>query len=433
MPHVFVIPPEEEHSQNPPWCCFDADVPPENSASIDVNDILLDVPFLLPQPEPSPQLLDDKSGASPAVTSQTKNSSSISRSEKRQRPQDIITPAMREHDQVRIVRRDVRDDSDVIEIVKLRRSKDHKTNTVDHAPPSPSSPEPHLKRSKTLRARASRALKSIKNVSLTRGKQSRPHVKELWTSSESTPGIFKGVLHSQGHVRVPHRKLSGFFHKQSQGDGILSSSSSRSSASDIRPSYEFIERPLTPCAPTYDHKLRHPVSSADFHRAPSPESKSSKEMKRTVSSQDLPRLDDESRLPVSSQDFLRDERSSSSTTRSRTRFSVNELHRLFSFAPESPSHSTFVPSVTSTPISNARSHPDVPDAAVHFVDDYGKEIEGKYARSLDLLDRGGDGRLNAPDISFEMRLDSLHFDSLSFNPEEFNGSTGIMELGVSRR
>jgi hypothetical protein len=178
------------------------------------------------------------------------------------------------------------------------------------------------------------------------------------------------------------------------------------------------------------------VSSADFQRAPSSESKSSKDLKLSVSSQDLSRPDDESRRPVSSQDFLQDERPvspTSSTAKSRKRFSVNELHRLFSFVPESPS--TFAPTITSTPTSRTQSYPDVPHAAVHFADDdYGKEIEGKYGRSLDLLDRGGDGHLHAGDVSFEMRLDSLHFDSLAFDPSEFDvgASLGTTGLGVSR-
>jgi len=89
---------------------------------------------------------------------------------------------------------------------------------------------------------------------------------------------------------------------------------------------------------------------------------------------------------------------------------------------------------TSTSTSSTHSHPDVPHAAEHLVDDdYGKEIESKYGRSLDLHD-GGDGQLHPGDLSFEMRLDSLHFDSLSFDPEDFdvsmNTTTGH---GISRR
>lgn len=75
---------------------------------------------------------------------------------------------------------------------------------------------------------------------------------------------------------------------------------------------------------------------------------------------------------------------------------------------------------------------------MHFVDDdYGREIEGKYGRNLDLLD-GDDDELPSPtrprDISFELRLDSLHFDSLSFNAEDFDVSMnlGTSGLGISR-
>ncbi|KAG0705214.1 hypothetical protein DFH29DRAFT_908104 [Suillus ampliporus] len=459
MPHVFVIPPEEEHSQNPPWCCFDADLPPENSTSIDTTsanqpDIFFDVPFLLHQPEPTPLIHPEQPDASPVDIPQPKSSTPSCRTGKCQRPQHINISQMRVNDQARIVQHDVREDSDVIEIVKVKRSKDHRSNHTDHVPPSPSNPEPQLKRSKTFRARASRAFQSIKNVSLTRGKQlnTKPHVKDLWTSTESMPGIFRGVLHSQEDVPpVPIRKLSGLFQKQ-PSEGILSSSTTTSlpylkgsdttpSISDIRPSYEFIERPLTPCAPTYDHSLRRPVSSADFQRSPSPESKSSKDFRRPASSQELQRPVKDLR-PVSSEDFQQDERSvspSPSTKTSRKRFSVNELHRLFSFSPEPPSSSTSPSPSTSASTSSTHSYPDVPYAAVHFVDeDYGKEVEGKYGRNLELLD-DDDGELPPPsrlrDISFEMRLDSLHFDSLSFNPEDFDVSMnlGTGGLDISRR
>ncbi|KAG1754214.1 hypothetical protein EDB19DRAFT_1665296 [Suillus lakei] len=462
VPHVFVIPPEEEHSQNPPWCCFDADLHPENSTSIQVSsasqpDILFDVPFLLHEPEPTPSFHHEQPGASPVVNPQSRSSTSSSRSETHQHPQHIIISAMRNNDHIRIVQHDVREDSDVIEVVKVKRPKDHKSNHTDHVPPSPSNPEPQLKRSKTFRARASRAFQSIKNVSLPRGKQTntKPHVKDLWTSTESMPGIFRGVLHSQEDVPpTASRKLSSLFQKQpfsSSPGGIISSSTTTSlpylkgsdttpSIAEIRPSYEFIERPLTPCAPTYDHSLRRPVSSTDFQRAPSPESKSGKDLKRPVSSQDLQRPDKDLR-PVSSDDFQQDERPASpstSTQRSRKRFSVNELHRLFSFSPEPPSSSTVPSTSTSASTSSTLFYPDVPYAAVHFVDDdYGREVEGKYGRNLDLLD--GDDELPSPsrprDISFELRLDSLHFDSLSFNAEDFDVSMnlGTSGLGIPRR
>lgn len=459
VPHVFVIPPEEEHSQNPPWCCFDADLPPENSRSIEVSsanqpDILFDVPFLLHESEPTPSFHHEQPTASPVVVPQSRSSTSSSRSEKHQHPHHIIISSMHNNDLIRVVQHDVREDSDVIEVVKVKRPKDNKSNRTDHVPPSLSSQEPQLKRSKTFRARASRAFQSIKNVSLKNN--SKPHVKDLWTSTESMPGIFKGVLHSREDVPpTASRKLSSLFQKQtfaSSPEGILSSSTTTSlpylkgsdttpSIDEIRPSYEFIERPLTPCAPTYDHSLRRPVSSADFQRSPSSGSKSSKDLKRPVSSQDLQRPEKDLR-PVSSDDFQQGERPTSpsppSTQRSRKRFSVNELHRIFSFAPEPPSSSTVPSTSTSASTSSTLSYPDVPYAAVHFVDDdYGREIEGKYSCNLDLLH--GDDELPSPsrprDVSFELRLDSLHFDSLSFNAEDFDVSMnlGASGLGVSQR
>ena len=127
---------------------------------------------------------------------------------------------MREHEQVPIIHRDLQDGSDMIKIVK-----DHKLNAVDLS----SNPEPQLRHSKMLRARA---LKSIKNISLTRGKTNewRTAYRGALDTSESTSGIFKGVLRLQAYPST----LSRFFHGQSHGDGILSSSSSRFSVCDIR-------------------------------------------------------------------------------------------------------------------------------------------------------------------------------------------------------
>lgn len=414
MPHVFVIPPEEEQQDNPPWCCFDADQQPDNNGDYPSNpDIhFLDVPYLLqqqPQHEPttsaSPRISLDKPGTK-IVTSK--------KLEKKQRPETVKIIENKSACGRR--QRDAREDSDVIEVVKVKRSKEALMDPEENV---------KIKRSKTFKARATKALQSLKNV----GRSSRKtHVKELWTSSESMPGIFRGV---QEQIRQQQEQTEG----QTLVTSLKKGSLPRRSLSQIFQS----ARPSCPESPL-PTRFTSPVPSVEPpHILPSviasslPYSKGSDPTPAINETVATAAIDDAVDRPTSPGPSLMNNR----------RFSVLELHKLFSFSSSSPNdplpasatasslppRNMSIPSMSTSTVSS--DYPDVPIeegvcAAVHFLDldrANQKLTASRYHQAMDVDD---DDDLPPPrrprDLSFEMRLDSLHFDSLSFDPEEFDVS-----------
>lgn len=388
MPHVFVIPPEEEQRDNPPWCCFDADEQPENNGNFPLNpDIHVD---FLQQPE------------LPPLTRRTSVHQPRSRAhmskklEKKQRPEAV---RIIENKTSQARQRDAREDLDVIEVVKVKRGRETLTDPEENT---------KVKRSKTLKARATKALQSIKNV----GKAPhRTHVKELWTSSESMPGIFKGVqeqIHSH-HAQPPTPPKKG----------SLSRTNSRSLAQIFQPvkparvESSFTVRVPSPAAPVEPHHILPATNPSSFpHLRFNNTNLSLKEAPSTLTN------DDALNTPVFP---------ITSTKSTIRKFSVRELHRLFSFSsssPDGPSPSASKPSTSSL----SRDCPDVPMeeaiyADAHFVD---LRSAGRNLPSRRAFHTHHDGGISNPrrlsDLSIEMKLDSLHFDSLSFDPEDFGVS-----------
>ncbi|KAH7889796.1 hypothetical protein F5I97DRAFT_1827493 [Phlebopus sp. FC_14] len=409
LPHVFVIPPEEEQQENPPWCCFDADEPPDNSGDFpSTPDIhFLDVPSLLQQQsQPATPIFRrgsiDEPG--PKVVMHRKL-------EKKQRPESV---RIIEKEVVRGRQRDVREDSDVIEVVKVKRSKEALADPEDKA---------KIKRSKTFKARATRALQSIKNV----GRASRkPHVKDLWTSSESMPGIFKGV-----QEQIRQQQLEQELELPSPLPAKQPSLSRRNSRSL---SHMFQSAKAS--------RLESPVSTVPPTVAQIPPSGTSSSLAYLKSTDTTPSVPETLGRFATDENLERPVSPSLSIKKNTRRFSVRELHKLFSFSsssPDDPSSSTtaqtapFPPlrniSVPSTSTSTVSSdYPDVPVeegvyAAVHFLDFDNADQKLNPSPYPQPVGADDDDLLlphRPRDFSFEMRLDSLHFDSLSFDPEDFD-------------
>lgn len=411
MPHVFVVPPEEEQLDNPPWCCFDADEQPENNGDFPSNPNIhfLDVPYLLKQSEqdiPPPI-------ARRISVHQPRPRVHISKKlEKKQRPEAIKIIENKPSQ--------ARRDSDVIEVVKVKRSREALADLEENT---------KAKRSKTLKARATKALQSIKNV----GKGShRTHVKELWTSSESMPGIFKG-MHEQ--IRSQQDQTEQRPPASPTEKGPLSRNNSRSLSQVFQPA-----KPSRPES-SFTVRVASSVALAEAHHIPPAENQSSLPHLRynntNPSLNEVPNtltIDDALNRPVSRSPPLK----------KNTKFSVRELHRLFSFsslspddpssaptaamAPCSSTHSSSMPSTSTSTLSS--NYPDVPMeeklfADAHFPDlgsadqklvsRYRQAVHTHHGDNLSTLRR-------LSDLSFEMRLDSLHFDALSFDPEDFDVS-----------
>ncbi|KIJ69519.1 hypothetical protein HYDPIDRAFT_185266 [Hydnomerulius pinastri MD-312] len=423
MPHVFVIPPEEEQQDNPPWCCFDADELPDNNGDFPSNpDIhFLDVPYLLQQQQPDLATPVFRRGSidepAPRVVMPKKL-------EKKQRPESVRI--IENKNVLRGRQRDAREDSDVIEVVKVKRSKEALADPEENT---------KMKRSKTFKARATKALQSIKNV----GKSSRkPHVKELWTSSESMPGIFKGV---QEQIRQQQEQMDQQPPATPNRKGSLSRRNSRS----LSQMFQSVKAPR-PESPLLTRTTSPTLPPEPPHMLPSATSSSLAYLKNSDTSPSV----NEALTPATTDEMVdRPASPSPSVKKNNRRFSVLELHKLFSFSsssPDDPSPASagapFPPprniSVPSTSTSTMSSdYPDVPVeegayAAVHFLDldkaDQ-KLVASRYHQAMDT----DEDELPLPrrprDFSFEMRLDSLHFDSLSFDPEEFDVS---MEGNVFR-
>ncbi|KAF8553416.1 hypothetical protein OG21DRAFT_1253893 [Imleria badia] len=404
MPHVFVVPPEEEQQDNPPWCCFDADEQPENNDDFpsDPDIHFVDVSYLLQQPEhdvPAPL------ARRTTVHKPRRRPPMSKKLEKKQRPEAlrIIENKSRQ--------RDAREDSDVIEVVKVKRGREALTDPEENT---------KIKRSKTLKARATKALQSIKNV----GKAShRTHVKELWTSSESMPGIFKGVqeqirsqqaqpptLPKKGSLtRANSRSLSQIFHpvKPARVESTFTVCVA-SSAVPVEANYV-----LPATNPSSLPHLRFNNTNLSLNEAPS-----------TLTT------DDALNRPISSIPYTK-----KSTSR---KFSVRELHRLFSFS-SSPDDASSSPTATSSSArSNSKPHTstsprDYPDdpmeedisADAHFVDldSADRKLASQYCQAFHAHhDNGISPPRRLSDVSFEMKLDSLHFDSLSLDAEDFHVS-----------
>ena len=389
MPNVFVIPPEEEQFQTPPWCYFDAADTPQQDLSTrpDFNSLDAALDILHKAEHDVPQFRRSTEGELGDIVMPKKR-------EKLSGLENIVDLSPRE-DPTNTRPVDVSNDSVVIEVVKVRKSDVPGAIGL-----------PVVKRSKTFKARASRAFRSIRNVG--RGTQRKTSIKENCPSSNSLYS-----MDSRQTLRQNEQTPS--------------------------PAHQLRDRTLPRRASiTLSHLFQSPealpVSDLPSSSEPELNSASPPESSSATDADSSPSLREQTDRPPSETDSDGvGPRSSSpcpSTTRSfRQRFSVIDLHRLFSFAPSASKASSSLASTTSTistpstpsmsrgpsTISSSSDAPDTPvDGAGHINSEYDKFAAG----SRDALSYNDEPRI-LRDISFEMRLDSLHFDCLSFDADNF--------------
>lgn len=399
MPHVFVIPPEEEQQENPPWCCFDADQPPDDSrdcsptSHLDIQ--IFNVPFTS---QPSQTPAGTPATCVPAVDPPRTKLAMPKKLEKKQRPEAvrIIEKTVERGRDCR----DVREDSDVIEVVKVKRPKDDLTDPEEHS---------KMKRTKTLKARATRAFQSIKNV----GRGSRKQrIKDMWTSSEGVPGAFKGM---QEHIRHQQEQLQ-------QSPPITPPSLSRPNSRPLSQIFQPKKTPQPPAAIS-------PIPAPQNPPSPSP----SRVGDSFTSPSKILALEPTSIEPTTPKP----------SGKNNKRFSVRELHKVFTFPSSSPG--ARLPTQRTAPTPPPARNDSVPSMAISTVSSDDDDPVEEPFRAVQFFNHRGDEKLVATmrhhpaviddeddygtllpgrprDLSFEMRLDSLHFDSLSFDPEDFNMS-----------
>ncbi|KAJ7046534.1 hypothetical protein C8F04DRAFT_200277 [Mycena alexandri] len=257
----------------------------------------------------------------------------------------------------------VRDDSEIIEVVKVRRAF-----SQEEAPPLPPPPKP-----KSLKSRAGNAFRSIKNLARVASRSNnRPYAQEVFASSQSTQATFATVPDGSS----PPPPLS---RRASRGSIILTQLFRA-------PSESTVDRPAP--TSTLDFLASEPYSDDDDDREPDADDRESIVRERASS-------------PSPST------RTFSSTV--RRRLSILSFRKPRAAPPRSPSPPTL--SRGSTVPSASSSAPQTP-------------TEESYPPpppiSKDADDPDRTLRLEDMDLTIgEMRLDSLHFESLSFDADNF--------------
>lgn len=300
--------------------------------------------------------------------------------------------------------------------------------------PSVAGKSEHMSKSKTFRARASQALRSIKNV----GKSSRKrpelaqtvpgppshrdeNARPITPSFASRAGSLKNTLSKRRS-----RPLGQIFRfNQEEESGMEVPPSPTATVRPISPAFSIISPPLSPTSLTGTSMQSSTLGSLR-PSSPNPQPGPSRPTSPL-------HYDGSSTSP----DSLR-----SKSTSFRKRLSLLELPRLFSSSstasatsststpsttslddpPSDVPPTTPLPSMTSLTRRSSRSSSKRSWTASRPGDDDNEEEDYGQVQPASSLSMVIEEDSYANEFSFEMRLDSLHFDSLSFDPDDFTFS-----------
>ncbi|KAI0050011.1 hypothetical protein FA95DRAFT_700804 [Auriscalpium vulgare] len=434
MPHVFVHPPEEEQADSPPWCFFDADTDATAQPGAFTSPEMADMEAKLgvweevvdawenpvnPTADYAP-LFQRASGPDEDVVMPRRSSFHHSRPSSPPRPASV--PMEPEHPAGDSSKRVKEDDSeDVIEVVKVPRS--HGMRDIGDAAQQMAmqQPPPHgIKKSKTFRARASQAFRSIKNVGKTtrktpaqdvfpakenavagalRGESMREARREVWDTEDGQPQPQPPRAPTPKLARRMSRPLSQMFGRghSSAADESEHASAVPQSQSAYIPSSTSEARRLSSLSAGSLHTLRPGEGDSDRPASPSLSTAPSTSSRRRFSFVNL-------------QSLFTNPASSSSTSPAATNDSLPSTA-----GPQTPVEDDDAPryfSRFSTPGTSSSLDIDMEE---HY-------MESRKSSSSNLDSHARQSRDEPPerDISFEMRLDSLHFESLSFDVDRFD-------------
>lgn len=422
IPHVFIFPPEEEQHGNPPWCCFNAsdhDEPLDHcdDSSLDAQYIDVALDFIRDSEnisDSTPVYRRASLDESPRKCAK-RSSSALSFISYRNDGEG------RHHSSMELP-----EGINIVEVVKVRRNEG-KTDpsSIQHIPAT-------MKRSKTttIKLPFQMAFRSIKNVGKSR---KAPRAKEVRTSSSSVPS--KAVSMPQEDI-LPHpltrrasRRLSQLF-SRSRVD-LASVTPSEPSPAEARPSSPVMDRPPSLA-----------ISTAQSSSLPY--------LRNTDTSPSIDDLGFPTFPDVNSPEPTSERSVSPSLSRSSQRFSVMDLHHLFTFsAPVGEDHASTSSSrspsqdpgpslpplvisndATSTSSSSVSSYNYFTFSALDTDCTSTVDTTVNFTTNTTDIVAGSSGKPQTPapssqpasvpgDINVEMRLNSLHFDSLSFDPEDF--------------
>lgn len=423
MPHVFVIPPEEEQFQTPPWCCFDASAEPEpepeleyvehHSSDLQFIDVALE--FL--------QDSEDNFDVSPMFRRSSMDGADddvvvMSRIKGEKRSSSVLSfinyrnnTEGRQHGARELP-------EDIIEVVKVRRSEGK--GGISFAAPV-------TKRSKTIRMPFQKAFRSIKNVgkaSSYRNRKPHPPAKDTWPRRASEPVISPREMNMIPQRRQQEEEIEP---PRPSSPMLTRRSSRRLSQLFTRGNHSSTELPNS--VPS-EHGSLVTCTTA---------SSQSSSIPYFGNADTSPSVDDLGVI-IDAKSSARALSPTLSSKRASRRFSVLDLHRFFTFSSSSsihaedqdpsprasqdiPSLPPFVPPELSIPFVSTASTPSEfvspPTSPTYSVD----TISGnKHQWPPSVNIRSGQPAGIPRDLSFEMRLDSLHFDSLSFDPDDFDVS-----------
>jgi hypothetical protein len=401
MPNVFVVPPEEDHS--PTWCYFDAAEAPilESVLSVVPDIEFLDCALSVLHTESHAPVFRRNSGdpfGSPKKSAETRAITDISINPEFHFSDDEMELELESEPQVSATcNRGIGEDSVVVEVVKVRRHEEDDAATFPANPP------------KSLKSRASKVFRSLKNV----GKSSlRLKHGTRDTVMQSTAGDQPTYIEKTPLITPRGSTIS------SQPFTTSASLTSHNSVA----SPEFVD----------------PVSALERNAPALMPSPSCNDIPSTPSgpySSTMEFLGLSSSIADSEHQFMRSPSPTPSTRTfsNRRRFSMMSLQRLFSFSSSdsgaelsgSVSTTSRSPSMSrdsSGPSTASSSGPDTPTEDVsqlplhlqlHLRLEGGDHIPtaSKFQAEVPLGSSG--------DLDFEMRLDSLHFESLSFDASRF--------------
>jgi len=196
MPNVFVVPPEED--QSPTWCFFDAAHPAlsqiiDRPQTPDIHVFSFSDSNDPPSFGTDSPVSTDSFIASRYSTETRSVVEALDDEDEGNIYHDVDTDSEYEHDtelrgalsSVPFGARDIANDSDVIEVVKVRRTK-HQADDEPQIVPLAS----ELKRSKTLKSRASKAFRSLKGSLRT----SRPRAQDVFSSVKSNSHHYSDIV-----------------------------------------------------------------------------------------------------------------------------------------------------------------------------------------------------------------------------------------------
>lgn len=400
MPHVFVIPPEEEQLETPPWCYFNANGVNYPDSDDDYDDHPSDLQYIDVALDFIHDADDDQDIRVSVEGTEEEEEEIVAAPQKAEKRSSSVLSFMSYRSDGEGRQHGARElPEDVIEIIKVRRNEGKADSVAGHAP----------KRSKTIKIPFQKAFKSIKNVGKSASSR-RSRTKDIFTSSQSVPGISKTTQISPQILQEEMARTPTPALLTRQGSRGLSQLFSRGNNSNID-LMSSLSDPITLGSNNTE------TSTLTSHPVPD-QSPTADELGVA--------LDSNSERPISPGLSFR---------RSSRRFSVLDLHRIFTFSStpsipvedqelisprgsqDAPSLPTLVSRDDGSVPSTTSSEFSAGGSAIYPVDE-----RDHWRSSVDFRHSTDEPKGVPGDLGFEMRLDSFHFDSLSFDPEEFEVS-----------